>query len=151
MRITLRRSCAACAKAKHRCDLQTPQCSRCAKRKHSCVYANEPLTSSLDGASSSVGSGSNSSIVDQASDPSTAVILRDGSVVTGFSDVAVIPLGRGPGSFDPFDSYPPTRLPRERVQRLIHHCKCLSIVSRLHEDVANLPSSLQNCIPVLSS
>jgi len=43
MRRTLRRSCAACAKAKHKCDLQTPQCTRCTERKYNCIYANQPL------------------------------------------------------------------------------------------------------------
>ncbi|EAW12050.1 Zn(II)2Cys6 transcription factor domain-containing protein [Aspergillus clavatus NRRL 1] len=46
MRQTLRRSCAACAKAKHSCDLRTPRCSRCLKRQVPCLYANEPLTAS---------------------------------------------------------------------------------------------------------
>ncbi|KAK4679207.1 hypothetical protein QC764_202080 [Podospora pseudoanserina] len=44
MRHTLRRSCSACAKSKHSCDLGTPRCSRCVKRKVQCLYANEPLT-----------------------------------------------------------------------------------------------------------
>ncbi|KAK4133224.1 hypothetical protein BT67DRAFT_405294 [Trichocladium antarcticum] len=44
MRQTLRRSCAACAKSKHSCDLGTPRCSRCIKRKAQCLYANQPLT-----------------------------------------------------------------------------------------------------------
>ncbi|KAL2131852.1 hypothetical protein VTI74DRAFT_4540 [Chaetomium olivicolor] len=44
MRHTLRRSCAACARSKHSCDLGSPRCSRCIKRKVECVYANEPLT-----------------------------------------------------------------------------------------------------------
>ncbi|KAH6850436.1 hypothetical protein B0I37DRAFT_404266 [Chaetomium sp. MPI-CAGE-AT-0009] len=47
MRHTLRRSCAACARSKHSCDLGTPRCSRCTKRKVQCVYANEPLTAAL--------------------------------------------------------------------------------------------------------
>ncbi|KAK3297168.1 uncharacterized protein B0H64DRAFT_119554 [Chaetomium fimeti] len=47
MRRSLRRSCAACAKSKHSCDLATPRCSRCTKRKVQCVYANEPLTAAL--------------------------------------------------------------------------------------------------------
>ncbi|KAH6626735.1 hypothetical protein B0J18DRAFT_396003 [Chaetomium sp. MPI-SDFR-AT-0129] len=47
MRRTLRRSCAACAKSKHSCDLGTPRCSRCTKRNVQCVYANEPLTAAL--------------------------------------------------------------------------------------------------------
>lgn len=32
-------------------------------------------------------------------------------------------------SFDPFDSYPSTRLPREHVQRLIYHCDTRQICS----------------------
>ncbi|KAJ5082314.1 hypothetical protein N7532_011357 [Penicillium argentinense] len=92
---TLRRSCAACAKLKHRCDLRTPRCSRCIKRKVLCVYANEPSAP---------------------------------PVATGSCNGALIGLSNGSstldsyrfGSFDPFDSYPPTRLPREQVQRLIY-------------------------------
>ncbi|KAH8587135.1 hypothetical protein B0O99DRAFT_38236 [Bisporella sp. PMI_857] len=45
MPTTLRRSCAACAKAKHKCSLQTPKCARCTSRNIGCVYANEPLAS----------------------------------------------------------------------------------------------------------
>ncbi|KAI4597551.1 hypothetical protein KJ359_004253 [Pestalotiopsis sp. 9143b] len=85
MRLTLRRSCDACAKAKHSCDLRTPQCSRCAKRKSQCVYANRPLN------------------------PPT----RDQALMKAPQPERT--------SFDPFDSYPPTRLPRAHVQRLIHH------------------------------
>ncbi|KAG9246865.1 hypothetical protein BJ878DRAFT_250331 [Calycina marina] len=43
MRRTLQRSCTACAKSKHRCDLQTPKCSRCTERRSKCVYINQPL------------------------------------------------------------------------------------------------------------
>ncbi|KAK1968299.1 hypothetical protein LY78DRAFT_679461 [Colletotrichum sublineola] len=94
MRQTLRRSCAACARSKHSCDLRTPRCSRCIKRKVLCVYANEPLTAGPapgDGASAS-----------GAGHPSGALANYRF------------------GSLDPFDSYPQTRLPREQVQRLIH-------------------------------
>ncbi|KAK4119212.1 hypothetical protein N657DRAFT_582184 [Parathielavia appendiculata] len=88
MRYTLRRSCTACARSKHSCDLGTPRCSRCVKRQVQCVYANEPLTApaTLDHSGTSA--------------PLTA--------------------GYRFASVDPFDSYPPTRLPREHVQRLIH-------------------------------
>ncbi|KAE8446561.1 hypothetical protein EG329_011893 [Mollisiaceae sp. DMI_Dod_QoI] len=93
MRQTLRRSCAACARSKHSCDLHTPRCSRCVKRKVQCVYANEPWTA----AGWREGGGS--------------VRLPDGSgTLAGYRF----------GSPDPFDSYPQTRLPREQVQRLIH-------------------------------
>ena len=47
MRQTLRRSCTACAKYKHSCDLGTPRCSRCIKRRVECHYANAPLTAPL--------------------------------------------------------------------------------------------------------
>ncbi|SPO00304.1 uncharacterized protein DNG_03149 [Cephalotrichum gorgonifer] len=50
MRQTLRRSCSACARSKHSCDLRTPRCSRCIKRKVECLYANEPLTAAVPAA-----------------------------------------------------------------------------------------------------
>lgn len=96
MRQTLRRSCSACARAKHSCDLRTPRCSRCIKRNVQCLYANEPLTSpppalEADGARSRT--------------------PPDGlGALTSYKFE----------SLDPFDSYPQTRLPREHVQRLIH-------------------------------
>lgn len=86
MRLTLRRSCDACAKAKHSCDLRTPQCSRCVKRKSQCVYANRPLNPPA----------------------------RDQELMRAPQPAST--------ALDPFDSYPPTRLPRAHVQRLIHHC-----------------------------
>ncbi|KAK4157558.1 hypothetical protein C8A00DRAFT_29561 [Chaetomidium leptoderma] len=92
MRHTLRRSCDACARSKHSCDLATPRCSRCVKRKVQCAYANEPLTRSL-------------ATPDRAGTGASGALAR-----TGYRFAAV----------DPFDSYPPTRLPREHVQRLIH-------------------------------
>ncbi|KAL2855228.1 hypothetical protein BJX68DRAFT_253827 [Aspergillus pseudodeflectus] len=99
MRRTLRRSCAACAKFKHSCDLRTPRCSRCIKRNVLCVYANEPLTAAATGPAV------------PGSEERGSVRLLDGSgTLTGYRF----------GSLDPFDSYPSTRLPREHVQRLIH-------------------------------
>ncbi|KXH49145.1 hypothetical protein CNYM01_06927 [Colletotrichum nymphaeae SA-01] len=101
MRQTLRRSCAACAKSKHSCDLRTPRCSRCIKRKVLCAYANEPLTAAPAASGSAPGGSATSS-------PGPPL---DGSgALTNYRF----------GSLDPFDSYPQTRLPREQVQRLIH-------------------------------
>ncbi|KAK7414961.1 hypothetical protein QQX98_006286 [Neonectria punicea] len=118
MRATLRRSCDACAKAKHRCDLRTPRCSRCSKRKASCVYANAPLTSSPDAEDASCESSASST---PAARSEEAVGGRDVSVVSRFSDNSVALVNPADASFDPFDSYPPTRLPRIHVQRLIHN------------------------------
>ena len=94
MRQTLRRSCGECAKAKQKCDLQTPRCSRCAKRKFKCSYANAPLTSPQSPQS-----------------PQTAIGCGKRGSPLSIYRIA---------SLDPFDSYPQTRLPRERVQKLIH-------------------------------
>ncbi|KAK1756499.1 hypothetical protein QBC47DRAFT_401402 [Echria macrotheca] len=98
---TLRRSCAACARIKHSCDLRTPRCSRCIKRGSECAYANEPLT---------------------------AVTAAPAPVATRSTAVTIPPTGRSTSltslniasTVDPFDTYPPTRLGREHVQRLIH-------------------------------
>lgn len=115
MRTSLRRSCHACAKAKLRCDLQTPRCSRCARRKASCVYANQPLTSS-SGPSVSP----NRIEDDDFRTPKAGSESGETSpTMTGNSISLVNP---ATSSFDPFDSYPPTRLSRTHVQRLIHHC-----------------------------
>ncbi|OLN88055.1 hypothetical protein CCHL11_00219 [Colletotrichum chlorophyti] len=94
MRQTLRRSCAACAKSKHSCDLRTPRCSRCVKRKVLCVYVNQPLTAQPAPAGRGDG----------------APLGGAGGTLTSYTF----------GSVDPFDSYPQTRLPRKQVQRLIH-------------------------------
>lgn len=99
MRQTLRRSCAACARSKHSCDLRTPRCSRCLKRNVQCLYANEPLTASP------VSSDHPGREEAWASRPSSSP-----SALTTYRF----------GSLDPFDSYPQTRLPRAQVQRLIH-------------------------------
>ncbi|KAI1809087.1 hypothetical protein GGS20DRAFT_378808 [Poronia punctata] len=37
-----RKSCAACIKAKRRCDLRQPACLRCSQRKLSCCYPSQP-------------------------------------------------------------------------------------------------------------
>ncbi|KAH6877627.1 hypothetical protein BKA58DRAFT_397771 [Alternaria rosae] len=101
MRRTLRRSCDACARSKLSCDLRTPECSRCRKRKASCVYVNEPLTSS-----------------------STENISSNYTSRSISNDTITSPaLWNHPANkaFDPFDTYPATRLPRARVQQLIIH------------------------------
>ncbi|TVY89827.1 hypothetical protein LAWI1_G005890 [Lachnellula willkommii] len=124
MRATLRRSCNACAKAKHRCDLRTPHCSRCVKKKFNCIYANEPLTSSPDRNESppSETSGNGWSAVVNGSEVS-AMTFRDGPTTPKISNTSVGLLNPGNVYLDPFDSYPPTRLPRATAQRLIHHLR----------------------------
>lgn len=94
MRRTLRRSCAACARSKHSCDLGSPSCSRCVKRRVQCIYANEPLTATAT--------------------PATATDLARLS--------PTLAAGSHFASVDPFESYPQTRLRRDHVQRLIHSC-----------------------------
>ncbi|EFY87877.1 hypothetical protein MAC_06125 [Metarhizium acridum CQMa 102] len=117
MRATLRRSCDSCAKAKHRCDLHTPRCSRCIKKRARCVYANEPLTSSSSSDTSGTASWPCEDEVDTmstSSHPKVSMAVRSASPVW-----LVDPAN---ASYDPFDSYPATRLPRLHVQRLIRHC-----------------------------
>ncbi|KAF7555152.1 hypothetical protein G7Z17_g2349 [Cylindrodendrum hubeiense] len=116
MRTTLRRSCDACAKAKHGCDLRTPRCSRCIKRKTSCVYTNEPLTSS----SSPESSGNNTPAV-RDDEQLASLTLRERRITPEISESSAWVMNTTDASFDPFDSYPPTRLPRVHVQRLIYH------------------------------
>ncbi|TVY36230.1 hypothetical protein LSUB1_G005076 [Lachnellula subtilissima] len=125
MRATLRRSCNACAKAKHRCDLRTPHCSRCIKKKFNCIYANEPLTSSSPDRNDSppsdaVGNGWPAVMNGVEVSKMTS---RDGTTTPKFSETSVGLLNPGNAYFDPFDSYPPTRLPRVTAQRLIHHLR----------------------------
>ncbi|KAM7198117.1 hypothetical protein V8F33_005175 [Rhypophila sp. PSN 637] len=103
MRQTLRRSCAACAKSKHSCDLRTPRCSRCIKRRVPCQYANEPLT----GSQSPPG----------AWDSTTALSASNRAPDPDIGSLYDLNFASSP---DPFDSYPKTRLPRDQVQRLIH-------------------------------
>lgn len=112
MRQTLRRACAACARNKHSCDRRTPRCSRCIKRNVHCTYANEPLTLAATAAS--------------AAAPRPGPTEHHG--LEHSLDHGALTNYHGLGSLDPFDSYPPTRLPRPRVERLIHSCRCLSLV-----------------------
>lgn len=107
MRMTLRRSCDACAKSKLSCDLRTPQCSRCAKKHTTCVYANQPLTSSR---------------------PSNVALFQETfHEVSGASETStqssLLLLRSLDSSLDPFDSYPRTKLARTHEQRLIQHCR----------------------------
>ena len=129
MRTTLRRSCNACAKAKHSCDLRTPRCSRCIKRRVSCVYANEPLTLQAP-----EGPGHGRTMINKASKV-TCIAQRDVKMSRKVHDGSVKLLNSVDTSFDPFDSYPPTRLSRIHVQRLIHHCMPPRTFLRLKADL----------------
>ncbi|KAH0499719.1 hypothetical protein TgHK011_006894 [Trichoderma gracile] len=120
MRTTLRRSCNACAKAKLACDLRIPQCSRCIKRKSRCVYANKPLNSPLDSSASSAEASGYSPSVTSKGGELLSLLPQDGEPVTRSSENPAWIRNPATASFDPFDSYPPTRLPRMHVQRLIH-------------------------------
>jgi hypothetical protein len=111
MRNTLRRSCDPCARSKLRCDLLLPQCSRCQKKSPSktiCNYANAPLSSTL---TDSLATSSTRSSPES-----------EGAAVQPIQIPLVLLSNPGTESFDPFNSYPQTRLPRAHVQRLIQHC-----------------------------
>lgn len=117
MRKTLRRSCAACAKAKHSCDLRTPKCSRCVKRNCTCAYANEPLTS-ISARLVDIG---NVSQAPEAFKPriGPGLLSRSGESVS--PDLLDMSMFFEAHILDPFDSYPSTHLPRLRVQGLMQH------------------------------
>lgn len=135
MRTTLRRSCDACARAKHGCDLKTPKCSRCLRRKAQCVYANAPAAASdssgFDGALTRIGSRDRWPRSPTASSGRTTPELSDGTALLGPVDA----------SFDPFDSYPATRVARPQIQRLIHHCSSHSPACGIPTDTIRLQSS----------
>ncbi|EWZ86251.1 hypothetical protein FOCG_13178 [Fusarium oxysporum f. sp. radicis-lycopersici 26381] len=118
MRTSLRRSCNACAKAKHSCDLGTPKCSRCLKRKVTCIYANVPLSSSSTTSSSTPEQPARSRSIEKYEVKTHSLKSRDLDSASQDSMELFAPAGN---SFDPFDSYPATRLPRVHVQRLIQH------------------------------
>ncbi|KAL6859516.1 hypothetical protein J3F83DRAFT_749255 [Trichoderma novae-zelandiae] len=120
MRTTLRRSCNACAKAKLGCDLRIPQCSRCIKRSSRCVYANKPLNSPLDSYSSSAEATGYSPPAAGSGGELLSLLPQDGEPATRYPENPAWIRNPATASFDPFDSYPPTRLPRLHVQRLIH-------------------------------
>ncbi|RDW57214.1 hypothetical protein BP5796_12664 [Coleophoma crateriformis] len=115
---TLRRSCAACAKAKHSCDLRTPKCSRCVKRSCACVYANEPLTSTSVPLGD-VGHAFRASQISKSR--SRPAVLLTGSGESVSPDPSDMSMFFEAHLFDPFDSYPATSLPRLRVQGLMRH------------------------------
>ncbi|PMD59819.1 uncharacterized protein K444DRAFT_401091 [Hyaloscypha bicolor E] len=117
MRKTLRRSCAACAKAKHSCDLRTPKCSRCVKRNCDCVYANEPLTSTR----APIADHGNISHASHASMVRSWPLLLSRSGRSVSSDASDMSMFFEAHIFDPFGSYPPTNLPHLRVQGLMQH------------------------------
>lgn len=127
MRRTLRRSCSACAKSKHSCDLRTPRCSRCVRRQVQCLYANEPLS---------------------APDPPGSPGYHDSGATTPSEGSGAL-TGYRFGALDPFESYPQTRLPREHVQRLIHSCTYVSHALPLVAAVAHGCSPPQDRFPVL--
>lgn len=106
MRKTLRRSCNACAKSKLRCDLLSPECTRCKKKSITCFYVNEPLSSSS--------TETNSHVQSRPSPESESALMN-------FETNYLAPMKSSIQAFDPFDTYPQTRLPRHQVQRLIHH------------------------------
>lgn len=126
MRTTLRRSCNACAKAKLGCDLRVPQCSRCAKRKSKCVYANSPLNSILDTQGASSETAGYNSLATQKEKEALSVVPQEREIISRPSENPGLLINPATASFDPFDSYPSTRLPRLHVQRLIHRCKSFS-------------------------
>lgn len=129
MRTTLRRSCNACAKAKLGCDLRVPQCSRCVKRKSKCVYANSPLNYSLDTTGPSAETTGHNSLAAKNESEALSVVPQERKVVSRPSENPGLLINPATASFDPFDSYPSTRLPRVHVQRLIHRCKSFSLMS----------------------
>lgn len=129
MRTTLRRSCNACAKAKLGCDLRVPQCSRCAKRKSKCVYANSPLNSPLDAQVASTETVGYSSPATKNEKDALSVVVQERELISRHSENPGLLINPGTASFDPFDSYPSTRLPRLHVQRLIHRCKSFSAMN----------------------
>ncbi|KAL9474214.1 hypothetical protein ACSS6W_008594 [Trichoderma asperelloides] len=120
MRTTLRRSCNACAKAKLGCDLRVPQCSRCVKRKSKCVYANSPLNSPLDATVSSIETTGYNSLASKNENEALSVVPQEREIISRTSENPGLLINPATASFDPFDSYPSTRLPRLHVQRLIH-------------------------------
>jgi hypothetical protein len=129
MRKTLRRSCDACARSKLRCDLLTPQCSRCRKTTRACVYANEPLSSPP----------TEDHIEQYAKTSSEPIMVATRTLST--SNILV----HNPGiqSFDPFKTYPQTRLLPAQVERLIQHCESDFEQNTYTRYIANLYQSFR--------
>ena len=157
MRMTLRRSCAACAKAKHSCDLQTPKCSRCVKRNFLCIYANEPLTASA------AQGGNNGGLPTASRNTPTHVPLvsisrsplrsSDGSNTLSPSLDAPALLMLIGAPLDPFDSLPTTCVPRPRVQNLIYLCEqeYTSVILPFDSLGLTFNSPVQDRVSILSS
>lgn len=147
MRTSLRRSCNACAKAKHRCDLQIPQCSRCMKRQSRCLYTNEPATSRPHDASPGT-SGIKELALKNDSDFSAVTGKNNRATPIRFESLVRL---ENPSNeyLDPFSVYPTTRLARTHVQRLIHHCKTFSITIKDIETRASSPIKYR--LPILPS
>jgi hypothetical protein len=145
MRKTLRRSCAACAKAKHGCDLRTPKCSRCLKRNSECIYVNEPLKSTK----APIGDIGNGFHAPQGSKARTRSVLSGGSGGSVSPELSDLSPSLDAHLFDPFYSFPSTRLPRLRVQGLMQHCK-RTFRGEFWLGELTMFSLIKNCISVLS-
>lgn len=146
MRRTLRRSCAACAKAKHGCDLQTPKCSRCVERKSSCVYANEPL-SSIAGRTPMAGQSSQLATISSRGSKHRAVSTTLSERADYLSPSPLL-MAVETQPIDPFDTYPRINLPRARVQGLIYHCTTPRLDILLNPQLT-LHSFVQYCLSIL--
>lgn len=149
MRATLRRSCDACAKAKQSCDLQLPQCSRCLKKNSTCFYANLPLVSSQSRRVSFLNTSENNRPNSNTESELSTANASDRSSTPKSVEMAVQLSSVVDPFFDPFDSYPPTRLSRTHAQRLIQSCNHLYKL-KFHEHPADQVSSVQYRISVLS-
>jgi hypothetical protein len=86
------------------------------------VYANEPLTSAAETRAPAPQVLVKSRPAANGEGVEDSVAVRDGAVASEASQGTVGLLNPASAAFDPFDSYPPTRIPRVRVQRLIHNC-----------------------------
>lgn len=134
MRWTLRRSCAACAKAKQSCDLETPKCSRCVRRGSSCRYANEPLSTNVKSEGVPIASKSLPLMAVSRTRSAHATVSHSAPGRSDPLNVCPLSMAIGAQTIDPFDTYPSTNLPRDRVQGLIHHCWSLKMTHPQYTD-----------------